>query len=108
MPTWSIRQRCGRPKIRKLAEEVAQAVFIILARKADSLSPKTILPGWLYRTAGYVSSRALTQKLRRQRREQEAYMKSTLDERKTDSIWQHYRHCWTRRCCDWTRLTAMH
>ena len=39
-----------------LAEEITQTVFIILARKAGSLNPKTILPGWLYRTTCYVSA----------------------------------------------------
>jgi len=63
-----------------MAEEVTQAVFIILARKKDSLGPKTILAGWLCRTANYVSANALTIQERRQRREQEAYMQSTLNE----------------------------
>ena len=43
----------------QLAEEVTQAVFLVLARKAGSLGSKTILPGWLYRTTHYVSLNAL-------------------------------------------------
>src|SRR5580693_7614478 len=60
----------------QLAEEVTQAVFIILARKAGSLSERTILPGWLYRTACFTSNSALKAECRRQKREQEAYMQS--------------------------------
>src|SRR5208282_474425 len=63
-----------------LAEEITQAVFIILARKAESLGPKTILSGWLCRTARYASANALTIQRRRQRREQEAYMQTFLNE----------------------------
>jgi uncharacterized protein (TIGR03435 family) len=63
-----------------LAEEITQAVFIILARKADSLGDKTILSGWLCRTARYASANALTIQRRRQRREQEACMQSVLNE----------------------------
>ena len=71
-----------------LAEEITQAVFIILARKAKSLSPKTILPGWLCRTARYVSGRALRTERRRKFREQEAQMQTTLNEPDSDA-WQH-------------------
>src|SRR5436190_15973594 len=63
-----------------LAEEITQAVFIILARKARSLSPKTILPGWLCRTARYVSADTLRNQRRRQSREQESHMQSLLNE----------------------------
>ena len=68
-----------------LAEEITQAVFIILARKAGSLGPKTILSGWLCRTARYASANALTIQRRRQRREQEAHMQSILNETEPDA-----------------------
>ena len=63
-----------------LAGEITQAVFIILARKADALGPQTILSGWLCRTARYAGANALTIQRRRQRREQEAHMQSILNE----------------------------
>jgi RNA polymerase sigma factor (sigma-70 family) len=62
-----------------LAEEITQAVFIILARKAGSLGPETILSAWLCRTAHYTSAKAVTMRQRRQRREQEAHMQSSLN-----------------------------
>lgn len=69
-----------------LAEEVTQGVFIILAGKAKSLSPKTILSGWLCRTARYVSANTLSIQRRRQSREQEAHMQSILNEPDSD-VW---------------------
>jgi uncharacterized protein (TIGR03435 family) len=72
----------------QLAEEITQGVFIILARKAGSLGDKTILPGWLYRTACYASRSALKREHRRQHREHEAYMQSTIDRAGTDEAWE--------------------
>jgi uncharacterized protein (TIGR03435 family) len=62
------------------AEEITQAVFIILARKAGRLRRGTVLSGWLYQTARLTAANFVKDEIRRQRREQEAYMQSTLTE----------------------------
>ena len=62
------------------AEEITQAVFIILARKAGSLGRKTILSGWLYQTARLTAANFLRTGRRRAAREQEAYMQSLSNE----------------------------
>lgn len=67
------------------AQDVTQAVFVILAKKGAGLRPKTILTGWLYETTRFTAMNFLTHKNRRQAREQEAYMQSSLNE--TDTIW---------------------
>ncbi len=61
------------------AEEITQAVFIILTRKAEELSAKIILSGWLYQTTRLTAANFLRTEIRRQHREQEAYMQSQLE-----------------------------
>ena len=69
------------------AEEITQAVFVILARKAAGLRPDTILDAWLYETTRWTALSFLRGERRRQWREQEAYMQSTFQESAGDSVW---------------------
>jgi uncharacterized protein (TIGR03435 family) len=69
------------------AEEITQAVFIVLARRAGSLGRKTVLAGWLYHTARLTAANWLRAETRRIRREQEAFMQSTLEESPPEAIW---------------------
>jgi RNA polymerase sigma factor (sigma-70 family) len=69
-----------------IAQDIAQATFILLARKAHQLRPGTVLAGWLFKTTRYVAAHALRSELRRQKREKEALEMQQLDS--ADETWQ--------------------
>ncbi len=67
------------------AEEIAQAVFVILAKKSRHLGKRVILSGWLYQTARLTAVTFIRGGIRRARREQEAYMQTVLNENESDA-----------------------
>lgn len=54
---------------RHLAEDVAQAVFLILSRKAKTINPDVPLSGWLFKTTRFAISDALKRRTRMKNRE---------------------------------------
>ena len=63
-----------------LAQDVAQTVFIDLARKARSLPDDVALPGWLHRHTCYTAAKAVRTECRRQSREETAMEMRALDD----------------------------
>jgi RNA polymerase sigma factor (sigma-70 family) len=70
------------------AQDITQAVFVILAKKAASLRPRSNLTGWLYETARLTSRQLLRTRARQQAREQEAYMQSIVNDSETENLWR--------------------
>src|SRR5688572_5561529 len=70
------------------AQDIAQVVFIIFARKASSLRKETVLSGWFYHTARLTAENWRRAETRRARREEEALMRSTLNEEPSEPVWE--------------------
>ena len=79
------------------AEDAAQATFLVLARKAASLTDATALSGWLYLTAQHSARRLLKAILRRKRHEQEAAMMNPRKQAEVDETWSAILPSWTRK-----------
>ncbi|HEX5398919.1 MAG TPA: sigma-70 family RNA polymerase sigma factor, partial [Verrucomicrobiae bacterium] len=69
------------------AEEIAQAVFIILARKAKGLRHDKALSSWLFQTTRLTATNFVRSESRRHRREQEAQMES-LSNAPDNEVWR--------------------
>jgi RNA polymerase sigma factor (sigma-70 family) len=76
------RRQTGNPHD---AEEITQAVFIILARKAGQLRQERALSSWLFQTTRLITTNFVRGNVRRRHREEEASMQSVSDELKSDA-----------------------
>src|SRR5437899_7976606 len=68
------------------AEEITQAVFVILARKSRRWGKRIVLAGWLCRAARLSAVTFVRSEIRRTRREEEAHMQNLLNESESD-VW---------------------
>jgi RNA polymerase sigma factor (sigma-70 family) len=69
-----------------LAEDVCQAVFFVLLRKAASLTNVNLLGAWLYRVAVTAARDVVKMQARRQKREQESAMKPQAQNKLTTTL----------------------
>jgi RNA polymerase sigma factor (sigma-70 family) len=61
------------------AEDITQSVFVMLARKSRVLRRGTVLSGWLYQTARLIAANFIRTEMRRQLREHQALIQSTMN-----------------------------
>lgn len=75
------------------AQDVSQAVFALVARKAHALSRHAALAGWLHTTTRLTARRMIRTEQRRWAREQEAHLmpEDSPETRSTEALWLHVR-----------------
>src|SRR4051812_37113791 len=71
-----------------LAEDVTQAVFVILCEKAGTISPRAVLEGWLFNTTRYAASNALRTKRRREIHEMRAAKMEETNSDNVTAVWE--------------------
>ncbi len=73
---------------RQLAEDILQAVFLLLSQKAAELKPGTLIKGWLFHATRYAANNVRRAEARRIRREREAAAMrlQTTSERKSEDV----------------------
>jgi len=73
-----------------LAKDVAQMVFADLARKANSLSRRETLTGWLYTSAHFAAAKIVRGESRRRDRE-DKFMRESISETAPEADWEKIR-----------------
>ncbi len=69
------------------AEDAAQATFLLFLKKCRKLKGDTLLGGWFYRTAGFVSQEHIRNAARRKRREENAHIMNEPENQETTEVW---------------------
>jgi RNA polymerase sigma factor (sigma-70 family) len=72
-----------------LAEDIAQSVFIALAKNAALLANRPVLSGWLHVTARNFAVKTIRSDVRRRAREHEAAAINELPASGPDAAWEH-------------------